>query len=124
MLVSTIRSVSLGLLPSRRPPADDGIADAGRADVGTHVVHPDDIDSGSDPEGGRRDRRLQPFVRRQIQDLPEGRLPGRPEQDGPTEVAQAGELAQHLDVLRRGLPEADAGVDDETGRWHPETLRP
>ena len=35
----------------------------------SHVVHADDVDAGGDAQGGRRERRLEPLVGRQVEDL-------------------------------------------------------
>ena len=49
---------------------------------------------GGDAERRRRERRLEPLVGRQVEDLAERRLARRPEQDRPAEDAQRAEVAE------------------------------
>ena len=65
----------------RPPPAQDRIRDPGRAGVLAHVVDPHDVGARRDAERRGRERRLDPLVRGQVEDLAQGRLARRPEQD-------------------------------------------
>ena len=94
--------------------ADDRVAHAGGPDVGCDVVHADDVDAGGDAQRGRRERRLEPLVRRQVEHLAQRRLARRAEQDRPAERRPARRRPRSSSRFWSGrLPEADAGVDDD-----------
>ena len=81
------------------PAADDRVADAGRPDVRLDIVDADDVRAGRDPQGGRRERPLEPLLDRQVEDPAERRLAGGPQQDRPAQRPERAEMAKDLDVV-------------------------
>ena len=99
---------------------NDGIRHPGGPDVGLYIVHADEIGALGDPDRGRRDGGLEPLVRGQVQDAPQGGLATRSEHDGPPEDAQCAQLAQQDEVVLGGLAEPEPRIHDQGARIHAE----
>ena len=76
-------------------------------------MDPDDVHAGRDAQGGRRERGLDPLVRRQVEDPAQGRLARRAQEDRPSQDPQGIEVSQERQVVFGRLAEAEARVDDD-----------
>jgi large subunit ribosomal protein L9 len=86
-------------------------------------VNPDHVCTACNRDGVNRQSALQPLACWKVENLPEERLPRRPHQYRRTEIGQAVDVAEKLEVVRQPLSESDAGIEDDPVPRNPGGLR-